>query len=353
MATIDWESEVETAIFGREKKVHWEKPVAAEDSPAGDTLEWLYRKSITLSRASGAVTNYQMKLLVGESAGATGENVDCGGKCNADFSDLRFTTSDGETLLDHYIESITGTTPNQLATVWIEFDSIGTGATTFYMLYGNDDSANGSNGTNTFIFFDDFNSLNDGALNGQNGWSGSTGFVVQAAVKYEGAKAVSVQNPTAAEISQTVSIGSFNMFVQAQIKAVDAGLTAPITLDLLEGFTLMTGIRISGDQLQHLITSATYQNVMAASDDTWYKIRIAIDGSTTHAIWINDVLKDPASHANQYEIMENISKIRIGSYNNPTAINYVDQIFVGQYLATGPAWGSWGDEEEGTYSLAA
>jgi len=97
---------------------------------------WTYRKSITLSRASGAVTNYQMKLLVGESAGATGEDVDCNGHVQTDFDDLRFTTSDGQTLLDYWIESITGTTPNQLATVWIEFDSIGTGATTFYMYYG-------------------------------------------------------------------------------------------------------------------------------------------------------------------------------------------------------------------------
>ena len=34
---------------------------------------WTYRKAVTLSRASGAVTNYQMKLLVGESSGAAGK----------------------------------------------------------------------------------------------------------------------------------------------------------------------------------------------------------------------------------------------------------------------------------------
>ena len=71
---------------------------------------WTYRKSITLSRASGAVSNYQMQLLVGESSGATGEDVDCGGNCLSTFNDLRFTTSDGETLLDYWIESISGTT---------------------------------------------------------------------------------------------------------------------------------------------------------------------------------------------------------------------------------------------------
>ena len=117
-------------------------------------MAWLsgynYRKSITLSRASGAVSNYQMKLLLGESSGATGEDVDCGGYCLSSFNDLRFTSSDGTTLLDYWIESISGTTPNQLATVWIEFDSIGTGATTFYMYYGNSGASAVSNGTNTF-----------------------------------------------------------------------------------------------------------------------------------------------------------------------------------------------------------
>lgn len=117
---------------------------------------WTYRKKITLSRASGAVTNYQMKLLVGESSGASGEDVDCNGHVLSSFNDLRFTNSDGTTLLDYWIESITGTTPNQLATVWIEFDSIGTGATTFYMYYGKADATVVSNISNTFLFGDDF-----------------------------------------------------------------------------------------------------------------------------------------------------------------------------------------------------
>ena len=115
--------------------------------------EWEYRKSITLSRASGAVTNYPMQILVGESSGAVGEDVDCGGYVQSDFDDLRFTNSSG-TLLDYWIESISGIMPNQLATVWVEFDSIGTGATTFYMYYGNASATTVSNAPNTFPFFD-------------------------------------------------------------------------------------------------------------------------------------------------------------------------------------------------------
>src|SRR3972149_2260668 len=117
-------------------------------------MAWLagftYRKAITLSRASVAVTSYQMKLLVGESSGAVGEDVDCNSHVLSTFYDLRFTASDGQTLLDYWIESITGATPNQLATVWIEFDSIGTGDTTFYMYYGKADASAVSSEANTF-----------------------------------------------------------------------------------------------------------------------------------------------------------------------------------------------------------
>jgi len=133
------------------------KSVTATFVPRADWLQgWTYRKAVNLSRASGAITNYQMKLLVGESSGASGETVDCNGHVQADFDDLRFTTADGITLLDYWIESITGTTPNQLATVWIEIDSIGTDATTFYMYYGKTDATAYSNFDNTFIFGDTF-----------------------------------------------------------------------------------------------------------------------------------------------------------------------------------------------------
>jgi hypothetical protein len=118
---------------------------------------WTYRKSITLSRASGAVTNYQLLLKVGQSSGAVGEDVDCNNHCLDTFNDLRFTASNGTSLLDYWIMSITGASPNKLATIWIEFDSIGTGATTFYMYYGKADAPAYSNFDDTFIFGDPFN----------------------------------------------------------------------------------------------------------------------------------------------------------------------------------------------------
>jgi hypothetical protein len=72
---------------------------------------------------------------------------------NADFSDLRFTKSDG-TIYPYWIESYT---PSSTAKVWVKVPSIATSpATTFYMYYGNSSAPPASKGDDTFLFFDDF-----------------------------------------------------------------------------------------------------------------------------------------------------------------------------------------------------
>jgi hypothetical protein len=122
---------------------------------------WLYRKGLVTKNISFSITNYQVKLLVGESYMAAGADVVCDGFCASDFRDLRFTTADGVTLLDYWIESITGTTPNQLATIWVELDFINTVDTIFYMYYGNPAATAVSNGDNTFLWFDDSGSIKE------------------------------------------------------------------------------------------------------------------------------------------------------------------------------------------------
>lgn len=198
---------------------------------------WTYRKSITLSRASGAVTNYQMKVKIGESSGAIGEDVDCGALCKTDFSDVRFTAADGTTLLDYYIENVSGVTPNQLATVWIEFDSIGTGATTFYMYYGKSDAVAVSSGVNTFVFFEDFNALSIAYLNGQNGWSDNNVIDVVTTNPYEGTKhAASSSGGSTVSCAHALSIPSNGAcFVQARVRASSVATASVNQLYLREG----------------------------------------------------------------------------------------------------------------------
>jgi len=123
---------------------------------------WPYRRKITISGQTGAGTDYQVKLLVGESVDATGENFDLGGHSEkfpsgSNYSgDLRFTLDDHETLLDFWVEEVSGTAPNRLATVWVEVSDSLESNLDVYIYYGNSEAKNSSNGDNTFLFFDDF-----------------------------------------------------------------------------------------------------------------------------------------------------------------------------------------------------
>lgn len=144
-------------------------------------MSWLsgftFRKSITVSRPSGSITNYQLAVIVGESSGSPGAQVHCTGNCAADFGDLRFTRVDGTTSLNYWIETASGTSPNRIATVWVKFDSINTTDTTFYIYYGNAAATTTANGTDTFLTFDDFERSTEGSAVG-GAWTQIAGSAV-------------------------------------------------------------------------------------------------------------------------------------------------------------------------------
>ncbi|PIQ78227.1 hypothetical protein COV82_01435, partial [Candidatus Peregrinibacteria bacterium CG11_big_fil_rev_8_21_14_0_20_46_8] len=113
----------------------------ASGGPAGTTK----RKSVTVTEQSGStLTNHQVKITVAYDA-----------DMQADFDDIRFTDSDGSTLLDHWLES---KTDSDTADFWVEIPTLtASQARTIYVYYGNSDSSSASNGPNTFPFIDDFN----------------------------------------------------------------------------------------------------------------------------------------------------------------------------------------------------
>ncbi len=306
-------------------------------------MAWLtnysYRKSITLSRASGAVTNYQMKLLVGETSGATGEDVDCGGLCLSTFNDIRFTKSDGTTLLDYWIESISGATPNQLATIWIEFDSIGTDATTFYMYYGKTDAPAASNGANTWAFFDDFTSLDN--------WT---------------------------TVDGEPSIGSSIVILSPQttIKRTTTGPVYPLKMVIRAKFSAKTitdywiGIEFARD------TDKNYNCGFMTVADKFYKN--SYDGAVGSVEITN--YADNAYHtfftgivASDYAkfIVDNMDEGTLTTHipsnandiwfvNHPTSSSgqtlYVDWVAIGTFQQVEPAWGAWGTQEnEGSETI--
>lgn len=113
------------------------------------------RQKITLTgQSSGAQTDYQMKL-----------DVVYDSNMNADFSDLRFTKSDGETLLSSWLESKIDSTS---AVIWVKTDTPADSSTAdIYMYYCNATLDDYWDGNDTFLLFDDF----DGDAIDTNKWN--------------------------------------------------------------------------------------------------------------------------------------------------------------------------------------
>jgi len=103
---------------------------------------WSRRAPVTISNSGSALTDYQVRVDVTYDA-----------DMQSNFDDVRFTDSNGITLLSYWRESYT---VNTSAVFWVKVSPVPAGDSTIYMYYRNAGVSSTSNGANTFVFFDDF-----------------------------------------------------------------------------------------------------------------------------------------------------------------------------------------------------
>jgi uncharacterized membrane protein len=111
---------------------------------------WSYRKPILINNTLNPnnLTDYQVLVTLDT------QNLISQGKMRSDCGDIRFTDSDGSSLLNYWIESGCNTNNTK---IWVRVPFIqANSAKTIYVYYGNPSATSLSNGTATFDFFDDF-----------------------------------------------------------------------------------------------------------------------------------------------------------------------------------------------------
>ena len=114
----------------------------------GELAGWPYWKVISITGQSGAGTDYQVELEMGDSAGG---DFHLEGHCTNFPQDIRITDDDGTTLLDHWVEDITA----DPIKVYIKVkDDLGSNQN-IRVYYGKGGESTVSDGDTTFIFFDD------------------------------------------------------------------------------------------------------------------------------------------------------------------------------------------------------
>ncbi len=111
---------------------------------------WNYRKAITISNSGSILTDYQILVTIDTISPISSA------KMRLDAGDIRFTDDDGSTLI-YWIESGINTASTK---IWLKIPSIPSGTKTIYVYYGNPSATynNSLGATNTFDFYDDFES---------------------------------------------------------------------------------------------------------------------------------------------------------------------------------------------------
>jgi len=174
-----------------DKKREDYEPKPLDNGGSWWNTSWLYRKQCNISNN---IDDYQTKIIVGNNSGG---DIYCNGHCKSDFSDLRFINDDGF-CLPYWIKEFT---IDNNATIWIKNEY---NDSSFYVYYGNSDASDLSNGTETFVYFEDFESYaEDEDPDGKNNWTtnqGSAGSYVKV-VTYNGSKVLKINddgvNPSA------------------------------------------------------------------------------------------------------------------------------------------------------------
>lgn len=281
-------------------------------------------------------------------------DLHCNGHGKTDFSDLRFSNS-ADGALDYWIESITGVTPNQLATVWVELDSVATTDTLIKCWYGNSEAVSESSGANTFILFDDFERGNDGDAIGGD-WTITTGTVkISTSQEYSGARSAKFYGgatPGRAYIPQTAANGTYAikawLYKNHHTGYCDPFIHGNGTKRIIVGCDLSNNIGYTN------AAGAWVDTGYDSTDSTWMLFEINnLDFSAgTYDIYFNDALIKSGAEMGNSSDDANVNRVANTSFTTSNDM-WLDNFIVCNWRTTPPEWQGDGWSEEYVPAVAS
>jgi len=297
---------------------------------------WQYRKSHVIEGSpAGAVADYQIRIVAHYGSGEdSGEDVYLNGHARADFGDVRFTSSDGTTLLDYWIEELV---EGDYAIFWVKVDSIPASpdSKTIYIYYGKSDATTASNGDNTFVLFDDFSTdtlseyvliddcwyISDGLLKRDSSAPGG-GFI---------SKSISLSREYA--VRARIYIGSLDAGV-GFIWGTAGGGEGSVSGYIANYYYTSTYSRLrrydSGSQT-NLASLPTQKNV-------WRILEVRV--TSDKVIVVRDGVEDASVTDTTYSTLNGV-----GFREKASSIDAVDWWVLRKYINPEPSHGAWGYEE--------
>jgi hypothetical protein len=294
---------------------------------------WGYRKYHVINPASGAGTNYQIRIKVHYGSGTDGgENVYLGGKCRTDFGDVRLVASDGIKLLDYWIEE---KVDSNYAIFWVEVaDDLSTNPATIYCMYGKSDATTTKNGDNTFLFFDDFET-------DLSKWVGTGTYGLSTDYAYEGSKSARTGTGIS-NIYKTVALSNVAVHVRFRdTQDVSVGNVRGVLTANGSSVTSQVGVYspTSKDYYVYRIGDTFYASNVARTL-AWHSFIIRCKPNVKQFL-IDDSLQPNTGSENSVVIVQ-LGSVWEYNYN---LISYWDACFVRKWVDPEPSHGAWGSEE--------
>ena len=317
---------------------------------AGVASAWLpgydYRRGHQiLGSTAGHQTDYPVKFIVHRGEGGCNlEYISIDeGKCNVDFSDIRFTGSDETTPLNYWIESVSDSN----ATIWVEVPFIDQWAgASVYIYYGNSTAVNESNGDATFLFFDDFSG--SGVDSGK--WTGADAY-------HEVSGGELILKPGAGSAKYLKSLTDINQRIAIEYTFRQAS-------GLLYFVGINHGDAINTPCIGH-VSRTNYESAVGKAYSTTYYVpgRTTSSSNTDGTILSNpgtswqrmalleksgtiDALQDSSLYSYVYTPTTS-GKVVINHYSYASGVNgYLDWIAVRGYADPEPEHSVWMGEED-------
>lgn len=305
-----------------------------------------YRKSHVVASATGAGTDYQIKITVHYGSGSdSGVDVYLNSHVQNDFDDVRFTDDDETTLLSCWLET---KVDGDNAVFWVKVaDDLSTVSATICIYYGNPSATSGSDGDSTFLFFDHFPGT---SLNGTKWSSTDNGYVTVASSK------ATLQGDTSWRYLQTVNtFGPANIAMRTdfQFTGQTTNTGGDLTFNNLGGnnridilyFASNIGIRCIKTGTSTFITSNP-----DASENIYDILWLSSSSVTFNK---NDVLMTGTN-----PITTNVPLVALPiSFQSTNAAGQttkviIDWVLLRKYVSPEPSHGAWGTEEVAFYKVS-
>ena len=314
------------------------------------TQSWLsgygYRASIPISAtAAGAQASYTVSLAIDNATAAnTAGAIHCNTHAVDLTKDIRFTKSDGVTPLNFYRESATGPW-------WVQLDSIpASGDAYFYVYYGKAADTDASNGTNAFLFFDDFE---NGNLNKWSWNDSATYFMIDSSVKYEGGYSLKqVANASWYTLGKTLTLG--NHLEHTRFKAS----TTANTSDFFYPNTVLQttgaiGLVANSDAHYYYSSGSWLTLPVDTTYDTtsWHVAETAFDiTNSAYRWWIDGASKGSATmnDENGNAITGFVALSMVAPQGGSAGTFNLDQYWARNYVYPEPVWDTPGAQETST-----